>query len=294
VHSVARADRPAPPPGQSPSVLYRVVDPEYFDTMRIPLIGGRVFQPTDRAEGQRVAIVSRTMADQLWPGEDPLGRPLRVNTFGTATIVGIVADVRSQVLSAAAQPELYVPHAQTTARTVTYVVKSSLPAPQVLSAARDVIRRFDTRLPLIFPGSMDELVDQQLARPRFYLVLIGLFAVLAVVLAAIGIYGVVAFVVTQRTKEIGVRMALGASQREVVTLMVWHGLKPAIAGMAIGLAIAFALGRVIRGLLYEVRPNDPVTFVGVSAVLLAVVLIACAIPARRASVIPPADALRDG
>jgi ABC-type antimicrobial peptide transport system permease subunit len=120
-----------------------------------------------------------------------------------------------------------------------------------------------------------------------------LFAVLAVVLAAIGIYGVVAFVVTQRTKEIGVRMALGASQREVVGLMVWHGLKPAVAGMGIGLAVAFALGRVIRGLLYQVQPNDPLTFVGVSAVLLAVVLIACAIPARRASGIAPADALRD-
>jgi ABC-type antimicrobial peptide transport system permease subunit len=168
-----------------------------------------------------------------------------------------------------------------------------MPSAQTLSMAREVVRRFDSRLPLIFPGSMDQLVDQQLARPRFYLVLIGLFAVLAVVLAAIGIYGVVAFVVTQRTKEIGVRIALGASQRDVVTLMIWHGLKPAMAGMAIGLAAAFAMGRVIRGLLYEVRPNDPLTFAGVSAVLLAVVLIACAIPARRASGIPPADALRD-
>jgi putative ABC transport system permease protein len=293
VQSVVRADRPAPPPGQSPVALFRVVDPEYFETMKIPLAGGRFFQPTDRAGGQLVAIVSRTMANEMWPGEDPLGRPLRISSFGTAIVVGIVPDVRSQTLAAAAQPELYVPHAQTTARTITYVVRSTLPAAQMLPAAREVVRRVDSRLPLIFPGSMEQLVDQQLARPRFYLVLIGLFAVLAVVLAAIGIYGVVAFVVTQRTKEIGVRMALGASQREVVMLMLWHGLKPAIAGIAAGLAVSFAIGRVIRGLLYEVKPNDPLTFVGVSAVLLTVVLIACAIPARRASGIPPAEALRD-
>jgi ABC-type antimicrobial peptide transport system permease subunit len=139
---------------------------------------------------------------------------------------------------------------------------------------------------------MNQLVDDQLARPRFYVVLLGLFAVLAVVLAAIGIYGVVAFVVSQRTREIGVRMALGASQRSVVGLMLWQGLKPAIAGMAIGLVIALAAGRVMQSLLYGVRPHDPVTFVIVSGVLLAVVALACAIPAHRASSVPPADALR--
>jgi ABC-type antimicrobial peptide transport system permease subunit len=125
-------------------------------------------------------------------------------------------------------------------------------------------------------------------------VLLGLFAVLAVGLAAIGIYGVVAYVVSQRTREIGVRMALGASQREVIGLMLWQGFKPAIAGLAIGLAVAAAAGRLIRGLLYEVQPNDPLTFVSVSAELLAVVAIASAIPARRASNVPPAVALRDG
>ena len=293
VQTVLRDDRPAPPPGTSPTALYRVVDPDYFETMKIPLVAGRAFQASDRAGGQNVAIVSRTMADSVWPGEDPLNHPVTISGFGSAIVVGIVADVRSQTLAAVAQPELYVPHAQTTARTITYVVKSSLPPAQTLPAAREVVRRVDSRLPLIFPGSMDQLVGDQLARPRFYLILIGLFAVLAVVLAAIGIYGVVAFVVMQRTKEIGVRMALGASQREVVMLMVWHGLKPAIAGMTAGLAASFAIGRVMRGMLYEVKPNDPLTFAGVSAVLLAVVLIACAIPARRASAIPPAEALRD-
>jgi putative ABC transport system permease protein len=177
-------------------------------------------------------------------------------------------------------------------RSVMYVIKSSVDTPQVLSAARDIVRRLDARLPLIFPGALTDQVDQQLARPRFYLVLLSLFAVLAVVLAAVGVYGVVAYLVTQRTREIGVRMALGAKQSEVVRLMLWQGLRPAVVGMAVGLGVAAAAGRFVQQLLYEVRPHDPLTFAGVSALLLAVVLLACAIPARRASGVPPADALR--
>jgi putative ABC transport system permease protein len=294
VHTFTREDRPPPPPGQSPVALYRVVDPEYFQTLTIPLLEGRVFLPSDRAGAPRVVIVSRRLAEMIWPGENPVGRPVRVSTFGSAMVVGVVANVRSQTLSTQAQPELYVPHAQTEARTITYVVKSSVDSPFVLSAARDVVRRLDSRLPLISPSSMNQLVDEQLARPRFYLVLLALFAVLAVVLAAIGIYGVVGYVVSQRTREIGVRMALGASQREVVGLMLWQGLKPAIAGMMLGLAVAATAGRLIQGMLYEVRPHDPMTFIGVSGVLLAIVMVACVIPARRASSVPPAEALRDG
>jgi predicted permease len=293
VHGFRREDRPPPPPGQGPGALYRVVDAEYLQTMKIPLLEGRRFLPSDREGGALVAIVSRRLADAVWPGESPVGRPVSISTFGSAIVVGVVANVRSQTLSVQAQPEMYVPHAQAGTRTVTYVVKSTLDSARVLSAARDVVKRFDSRLPLIGPGTMTELVDQQLARPRFYLVLIGLFAVLAVALAAIGIYGVVAYVVGQRTREIGVRMALGASERQVVALMVWQGLRPSAVGIAVGLAVAAAAGRLIQGLLYEIRPYDPVTFVGVSAALLTVVLLACAIPARRASRVPPAEALRD-
>jgi ABC-type antimicrobial peptide transport system permease subunit len=139
---------------------------------------------------------------------------------------------------------------------------------------------------------MQDVVDQQLARPRFYLLLIGLFAILSVVLAAVGLYGVVAYVVSQRTREIGVRMALGARQGQVVGLMLWQGLRPAALGMVIGLAVAVGAARLVRGMLYEVQPHDPTTFFGVPIVLLMVVLIACAIPARRASSVAPADALR--
>jgi putative ABC transport system permease protein len=292
VLSFTRPDQPPPPPGQGPIALYRVVDPEYFSTMNISVLAGRIFEPSDRQGAQRVVVISRRMADVFWPGENPVGRPIQISGQNEAVVIGIVANVRSQTLAMQAQPEMYVPHAQTSLRSVMYVVESSLATPQVLSAARDVVRRLDTRLPLIFPGSMSALVDDQLAQPRFYLVLLGLFAVLAVVLAAVGIYGVVAYVVTQRTREIGVRMALGARQHDVVTLMLWQGLRPAAAGMTIGALAALGAGRAMRGLLYEVPPHDPMTFVGVSGVLLAVVLLACAIPARRASGVPPADALR--
>ena len=192
----------------------------------------------------------------------------------------------------AAAPELYVPHAQAGSRAITFVVKSPLEPPQVLNAAREVVRRLDARLPLVFPSSMRELESAALSRPRFYFWLLAAFAALSVTLAAVGIYGVVAYAVTQRTREIGVRMALGAGRREVVALMVWYGLRPSIVGVAAGLAVAAGASRLIEGLLYEVRPADPVTFVIVTATLLLVAGLACAFPALRASRVPPSEALR--
>jgi putative ABC transport system permease protein len=292
VRSFTRPDQPPPPPGQGPGALFRVVDVDYFATLGIPLLAGRVFTPADREGAQPVVVISKRLAEVFWPGENPVGRPIQLSRQPAGIVVGVVANVRSQALVSEAQPELYVPHAQLGNRTVTYALASSLDAAQVIPAARRVVSQLDVRLPLIGPTSMAELVDAQLARPRFYLVLIGLFAGLALVLAAVGVYGVVAHVVTQRTREIGVRMALGARRTEVVRLMLWQGLRPAIAGVAIGLAVALGAGRVMQGLLYEVRPHDPLTLVGVTAVLIAIVLIACAIPAGRASRVPPAQALR--
>jgi predicted permease len=292
VLNFTRTDRPAPAPGQAPSALYRVVDPEYFQTMSIALVAGRAFDATDREQAPRVTIVSRELADTYFPGEDPLGRTIQLNGPDPVQIVGVAANVRSQQLQAAAAPELYVPHAQAGSRAVTFVVKSALPTPQVLNAAREVVGRLDTRLPLVSPGSLRALLDGALARPRFYLWLLGLFAGLAVVLTAVGVYGVVAYAVTERTREIGVRMVLGARRREVVALMLWYGMRPSIAGVTAGLAVAAGAGRFIEGLLYEVRPSDPVTLLAVTTALLAVAGLACALPAARASRVPPAEALR--
>jgi putative ABC transport system permease protein len=294
VRSFLRTDQPPPAPGQGPGSLYRIVDPDYFQTLKIPLLAGRHFEPTDRDGAPPVVVVSRRAADAFWPGEDPIGRSIRFTDDGVATVVGIVANVRSQTLARDAQPEIYAAHAQSGARgrTVAYVIQSALGTPQVLPAAREAVRTFDSRLPLIGPSAMADLVDEQLARPRFYLVLLGLFAVLAIVLAAVGVYGVVAYIASQRTREIGVRMALGARRDQVVTMMLWQGLRPGLAGLALGIAIAAGAGRAIEGLLYDVRPHDPSTFVGVAALVLLVIAAACAIPARRASGVAPVEALR--
>jgi putative ABC transport system permease protein len=292
VLSFTRPDQPPPAPGRAPVALYRVVDADYFETLRIRVLAGRVLEPGDREGAPRAIVISQRMADQFWPGEDPIGRPIQISGQAPATVVGVVANVRSQAVARQTDPEMYVPHAQTNLRTITYAIRSTVDSTQVQAAAREVVRRTDARLPLISPGAMSALVDEELARPRFYLLLLSLFAVLAVALAAVGVYGVVAYVVTQRTREIGLRMALGATPRQVVGLMLWQGLRPAGLGMALGLGVAVAAGRLLQGLLYEVQPHDPMTLISVSMVVLAVVMIACGIPARRASAVAPSDALR--
>ena len=292
VQSFTRTDQPPPPAGQGPSSLYRVVDADYFRTMHIPILRGRAFEPADRAGAPRVAIVSRRMAATFWPGEDPVGRSIRFANNDEATIVGVVENVRSQTLTSEAQPELYVPHAQTSVRTVMYVVKSVLPGAQVLTAARDVVRKIDPGLPLIYPSAMRDLVDDQLARPRFYLVLLGLFAVLAVVLAAVGIYGVTAYVVTARTREMGIRLALGASPSDVVRMMIVQGLRPTLTGVAVGIVGAVVMSQAAAGMLFHVKPSDPLTFASVPLIIAASGVLAAWLPARRACRIDPVTALK--
>jgi putative ABC transport system permease protein len=291
VLSFARADRPAPLPGQEPSALFRAIDTEYLRTAGIALLAGRDFDARDRQGAPPVAIVSRELADELWRGEDPIGKHIAF-TKTRRTIVGVAEGVRSTNIQAPPQPEMYVPHAQTANRAVMFVIKSSLPASQVIVSSRNIVRAVDSRLPLIQPRAFAEIEANALAGPRFYLVLLTLFAVLAVALAAVGIYGVVAYTVTQRTREIGVRMALGAEAREVLRLVMWQGLKPAALGIVLGALGAFAGGRVMTRLLYEVQPRDPLTMTAAMVTLLLVVCTACAVPAYRATRILPAVALR--
>jgi predicted permease len=293
VFNFIRPDNPPASPGLTPRARHQSADANYFAVMGIPVIAGRAFTPADREGAPAVAIISKGMAEKFWPDVDPIGRPIDIGGE-LSTIVGVVGDVRSLEVTQAPQPEMYQPHAQTRFRGMRFVVKThtGIPASETLAAARDIVRRFDSRLPLLTPGTMEELVDGHLARPRFYLLLLSLFSGLAIVLAAVGIYGVVAYVVSQRTREIGVRMALGARQREVVTLMLLQGLRPAAAGVVVGIAAALGLGRLASGLLYTVRPTDPATFAGVTVVLMVVVVIASAVPAMRASAVPPSQALR--
>jgi putative ABC transport system permease protein len=231
------------------------------------------------------------MAEQYWPGEDPLGRQFQIGST-PRTIVGIVAGVRSTNLSAPPAPEMYIPDAQTSSRSTAFLLKSSLPPGQVLRAARETVRDFDRLLPVFRAQPWSELESQALARPRFYLALLGVLAVLAVALAAVGVYGVVAYAVSQRRREIGLRMALGAGGSRVVRLVVWQGLRPVSIGTVVGLVGALAAGRFMAGLLYEIQPRDPSTMIAVVLLLLVIAITACIVPAWTATRIPPASALR--
>ncbi len=291
VFNFIRTDQPPPPPGLIPVARHQSADANYFAVMGIPVVAGRAFTAADREGAPPVAIISKRMAEQFWTDQDPVGRPIQIGGV-TSTIVGVVGDVRSLEVTQLPQPEMFQPLAQTRARSMRFILNSNLDSGEVLTGVRQVVREFDSRLPVIQPGTMEAMVDEHLARPRFYVLLLGLFSALAIVLAAVGIYGVVAYVVSQRTREIGVRMALGARQQEVVRLMLMQGLRPAAAGVVLGIVVSLALGRVASGLLYTVRPTDPLTFIGVTLVLMTVVVIASYIPALRATSVPPSQALR--
>jgi putative ABC transport system permease protein len=293
--SFTRTDQ-QPEPGREPVALLRAMDGNAFAALDISMAAGRAFQPSDRQGSVPVAIINRAAAEQYWPGEDPVGRQIEVGiTLGfeeqPRTIIGIAENIRAIDVREAAEAEIMIPYEQAGSGTVSFVVKAADPA-RVLAAVRGEVRALDAGLPLIRAGTFRELVAAQTASARFFLTLLGIFAALAVVLAAIGIYGVVAFTVTRRSREIGVRMALGARIQEIFRLVVWQGVRPAVAGLLIGLVLAVAGARLLAGLLYGVQPHDPITFVGVTVLLLAVVVLACIVPAGRASRIPPASALR--
>jgi putative ABC transport system permease protein len=298
VGGFTRPDLPDPEPGEGPAATYRALGPEALDILGVEIVRGRGFEASDRAGAPAVALINEAAARRFWPGEEPVGKLIDMQiSVGypedePRTIVGVVADFRGEV-AGPAEPEMYVPYAQAGAAfpQVLLEVRGTGHA-AVLSEARDVLAGLDAQLPVVRPGSLATLVDQELAAPRFYMVLLGLFAVLALALAAVGIYGVVAYTVVLRTREIGMRMALGAAVPEVLRMVVWQGARPALVGLGIGVAGALAAGRLMRGMLFEVPTTDPVTYAGAAAVLMLVVLAATAIPARRAVRIPPSDALR--
>jgi putative ABC transport system permease protein len=298
VGGFTRPDQPAPAPGQGPLAAYRAIDPHYLTTMRVPLLAGRNFQPGDRAGSLPVAIIDAELAQRYFAGEDPIGKQINVQVstgYDEAlprTIVGVIGSVRARSLTEKPEPALYVPDAQTGGGFGHFVVRSARDANDVLREARTTVASVDPQIPLMRPGTMDDLLASHRAQQTFYVLLLGLFAVLAITLAAVGVYGVVAFAVAQRTREIGVRMALGARAQQVVSLVVWQGLRPTIVGALIGIAGALAAGGAVSSLLYEVAPEDPVTLIGVAILLLAVVALACSVPAYRVTRIPPAAALR--
>jgi putative ABC transport system permease protein len=282
------------PPGQERQIDFRRASRDYFRAMNIPLLAGRMFELSDdaRPESPAVALLNQAAVKKFFPGEDPLGQRIQMGGGSWFTIVGVVGNVRHLGLATEPRPEAYMHTLQGPLNNPQLVVRMAGDASAAISSIRGVIRAADANIIISRVSTMEDVRYASLAGPRFNTILFGVFAVLALALGLVGIYGVMAYTVTQRRHEIGIRMALGAQPRDVLRMVVGHGMKLAGAGAAIGLAVALGVTRVMRALLYETSPTDPLTFAVVVALLVAVALLACIVPARRATRVDPLIALR--
>jgi len=269
----------------------------YFPTLGIPLLEGRLFDERDTSDAPHVAVISQSLARQTWPNQDPIGRTIEFGNMDgdlrLLTIVGVVGDVRDHSLESAPPPTVYVDFRQRpqVAWTFTFVMHTSSNLESVFGAARSILHDLDPNIPPRF-NTLYQVYSASLEARRFSLTLIGMFSVIAVLLASAGIYGVISYSVAQRTREIGVRMALGATTREVLIMVLKQSLITGAIGISVGLFGCFALTRLLQSQLFEISPSDPITLCGVSILLLMVSLAACSIPGRRAARIDPATALR--
>ncbi len=289
--------QPPPPPGQENIVVTRIISPHYFETMSIPLLSGRAFTDQDTRATPRVAVISETMARRYWPGQDPIGKRIGTGRIQRpqdwTQVVGVVKDVRQFELTADAKPQMYLPHRQRGFfPSDDLVVKTDVDPASIASTVRNAVWEIDKDQPVSNIRTMEEILLDSIARQRFTMLLLAIFAGVALTLAAVGIYGVMSYSVAQRTHEIGIRMALGAQTGAVLKLAVGYGLKLVIAGVVIGLIAAFALTRVMATLLYGVTATDPATFTLISLLLVCVAAVASYIPARRATKVDPIIALR--
>ena len=282
-------------PGEEAASDYTVIGNDYFRTMQINVLRGRVFTSQDTATSPRVIIVSDAFVKRYFPNEEPIGRRIIFDGPNKVPreIVGVVGDVRRNGLDVDVEPEMYVPHIQKPERRLNVVIRTDHEdASQLAPLARAEVKAFDPNQVVWRVQTLQQLFGASVASRRFNMVLLGIFASVALVLAAVGLYGVMSYSVSRRTQEIGIRMALGAKRVDVLRLVVRQGMTMTLIGLVLGLAGAFSLSRVMIGLLHGVSPTDPLTFAGVSIVLLAVALLACLIPARRATRVDPIVALR--
>jgi putative ABC transport system permease protein len=300
--------RPLPPPGHGIEVAFRVSRPDYFQTMGIALRAGRDFTEHDRPDAPGVIIINETLARQHWPDEDPIGRRVTLDDPRDAsrpaewlTVVGIVKDVKQESWVDEPSNEIYVPFQQSrgffrsTARhyaSMTMVVRTKVEPGSLAEAAQATMRAFDRNLPVSNVVTMEQVIADSLWQPRFNLLLIAFFAGVALLLAAVGLYGVMSYSIAQRTHEVGLRMALGAQRGDVIKLVLTQGMKLTVAGVTLGLLASAALTRLMSTLLYGVSATDPTTFATIAMVLIGVAVVACLVPARRATKVDPMVALR--
>ena len=285
-------------PGDEPNVETRSIQGDYFRTMQIPLLSGRDLTARDDENAPLAGVANQTLVRQFFPKDDPIGKRVRwarMQQILWITIVGVVADVKHFGLDVPEQPALYTPYAQSGQvwkRWQTLVVRSRENPATLAAAVKQGIWRVDARIPVTKLRTMKEVMGASYQEQRFNMLLLGIFAAVALALAAVGIYGVMSYAVAQRTHEIGIRMALGAQSHDVLKMVVRQGMTLALTGVGIGLLAALPLTRLMKTLLFGVNATDPATYVVIALLLIAVALLACFLPARRATKVDPMVALR--
>jgi putative ABC transport system permease protein len=280
-----------PDPAEMLSAQYNVVSPDYFRALRIRITRGRAFTDQDRTGSPPVALVNETLAQRMWPGENPLGNRLGLGS-DESEVVGVFADIKQRQLDSEPRMQICVPMLQQASRVMFLAVRGRSEATMLWPAIRERIAAQDPELPVSDVALLEERVAGSIRKQRFAMLLLAVFAGIALALAIVGLYGVMSYLVAQRTREFGIRMALGATLRDMVRLIVGQGLKLVLAGLVLGVAGSLALTKVLAGMLFSVRATDPVTFVAVCTLLAAVSAIACYLPARRATKVDPVVALR--
>jgi putative ABC transport system permease protein len=290
--SIGIPGAPPPGPGEPWDADYAQVSPGYFGTMNIPVLSGRDFNEQDRTNTAPVAVVNETFVRHFKLGTNPLGRLIAFGGVSNIEIIGVVKDTKRTGLANAQRGEVYRTYQQQCWGFMSLVVRTQRDPAEINRAIRTQLDGIDKDQPIGHVRTMTQLVAASVGQRRLSVQLVSGFASVALLLAAIGLYGVLAYNVAQRRQELGIRIALGAQHSEVLSLVLRQGMKLVLIGVGIGILAAFVLTRVMRGLLYEVEPRDPLTFAGISLMLVSVALLACWIPARRASKIEPMEALR--
>ena len=297
--SFSVAGRPPLTSAQEPTIEVRVATPGYFSALGIPLKRGRGFTEDDELGTPPVLLLTESAAKQFFPNEGPLGKTLKIGwgrgpgkPKAGGEIVGIIGDVKDAGLNEPTPPQAFMPYRQWPVDSMTIVMKTTTPPESLAAAVRQEVRAIDPNLPVSSIASLESVVAESISQPRFYMLLLAVFATVALVLAAIGIFGVLSYAVSQRTREIGIRMALGAPGRSVVHLIVRQAMVLVLCGVAAGTIAALFASRTMARMLFGVTPTDPVTFSAVAAVLVTVALFASYLPARRATRVDPIVALR--
>ncbi len=279
--------------GRDPLIVYRQASTDFFQTMHIPLLNGRTFSAQDRVGSQPTVIINQSTANQYFPGQSPIGKHLHISSdLIEREIIGVVGDVKFSALTAPNFPEMYLPLLQVPWPLTTLVVRSDSNTKPLIAAVRQKILEIDPDLPIAGVQSMNDVVDASVAQPKLLTQLVGVFATFALLLAAIGIYGVMAYSVARRTQELGIRVALGAQPADILKIVLGQGMRLVLIGLGLGVAVSLGLTRLLASLLFGVSTTDPWTFAGVALVLVAVTMLASYLPARRAMRVDPIIALR--